>query len=97
MEQSSLINPTINRTQVPIKGQTATGLEKVASKITSGGYMSLALGSLALSAAIAAFSKRKSMANFVGLWVPTLMLVGIYNKLTQTEDSVSTRSQKNLH
>lgn len=39
----------------------------------AGGAM---LGSIGLMAA-----KQKNVANFVGQWVPTLLLLGIYNKL----------------
>lgn len=69
------------------EGKITKELENATSKIPSGSYLTLALGSMALSAALAAFSKKKSMANFVGLWVPTLMLVGLYNKIVKVEGS----------
>ena len=76
-------------TQAPVakEGKITKEIENVTAKIPSGAYLSLALGSMAISAALAAFSKRKTMANFVGLWVPTLMLVGIYNKIVKVEGS----------
>lgn len=102
MEPRSGTDISINRT-APKENKLTQEIEKVTSKIRPGSFLTLAVGSLALSAAIATFSKRKSMANFVGLWVPTLMLAGIYNKLFssensgQTSDKQSEQTQDNLH
>jgi len=30
---------------------------------------------------------RKQWANFVGQWVPTILLLGIYNKIVKTQGS----------
>ncbi len=67
------------------EGEITKRVENVTAKIPSIGYLSLALGSMALSASIAAFTERKALANFVGLWVPSFMLIGIYNKLVKLE------------
>jgi hypothetical protein len=67
----------------PKEGALTKKVEQVTAKIPSMGYLGMAAGSMLLSASIAAFSRRKGMANFVGLWVPTLLLVGIYNKLVK--------------
>ncbi len=67
------------------EGDVTKKIENVTAKIPSIGYLSLALGSMALSASIAAFTERKALANFVGLWVPSFMLIGIYNKLVKLE------------
>ncbi len=102
MEPRSGTEISINRT-APKENKLTQEIEKVTSKITPGSFLTLALGSLALSAGIATFSKRKSMANFVGLWVPTLMLAGIYNKIFssqsagKTQDMGSDKTQDNLH
>jgi len=69
------------------EGRMTRAVEQYTAKVPSIAYLGLALGSMALSASIAAFSNRKTMANFIGLWVPTLMLVGIYNKLVKLEGS----------
>ncbi len=86
--------------ETPKEGKITKEIEKVTSQIPSGGYLTLALGSMALSAAIAVFSKQKAMANFVGLWVPTFMLIGIYNKIVKVEGSdqfSKNKPQQNLH
>lgn len=87
MESTTTTDRMANKSPVAKEGKITKEIESVTAKIPSGSYLSLALGSMALSAALAAFSKRKTMANFVGLWVPTLMLVGIYNKIVKVEGS----------
>ena len=69
----------------PKEGKFTKEVEQYTARVPSITYLGLALGSMALSAGLALFSERKSAANFVGLWVPTLMLVGIYNKLVKLE------------
>lgn len=87
MEQQITNDKSATKSPAAKEGKITRELENATSKIPSGSYLSLALGSMALSAALAAFSKKKSMANFVGLWVPTFMLVGIYNKIVKVEGS----------
>lgn len=80
----------------PKEGEVTKKIEAVTGKVPSVGYLSLAIGSMALSAGIAILSRRKSLANFVGLWVPSFMLMGIYNKLVKLEGS-DHQSNINLH
>lgn len=60
-------------------------VERQAARVPSAGFISLAVGSMLVSAGIEIFSERKHLANFIGLWVPSLLLVGIYNKLLRME------------
>ncbi len=76
---------TMSTKPTATEGDITKKIENVTAKIPSIGYLSLALGSMALSASIAAFTERKALANFVGLWVPSFMLIGIYNKLVKLE------------
>ncbi|MGE0528312.1 MAG: hypothetical protein AB7G93_06090 [Bdellovibrionales bacterium] len=69
------------------EGGLTRRVENVTAKVPSMAYLGLAVGSMVLSASIAAFSERKSMANFVGLWAPSFLLIGIYNKLVKLEGS----------
>ena len=71
------------------EGTTTKAIEKQTSKIPSGFYLALAVGSMALSAAFAASSRRKDMANFVGLWAPSFLMLGLYNKIVKTQGSDS--------
>lgn len=72
---------------LPKEGKLTRTVEEVTAQVPSMGYLALALGSMALSAALATLSRRKDLANFFGLWVPTFLLFGIYNKLVKLEGS----------
>ncbi len=69
------------------EGATTKAIENQTAKIPSGVYLALAVGSIALSAAFAVSAKRKNMANFVGLWAPTFLMLGVYNKIVKTHGS----------
>lgn len=72
---------------IPTEGKVTKQVEQFTARIPSIGYLSLALGSMALSLGLVAFTRKKTLANFIGLWVPSFMLVGIYNKLVKIEGS----------
>jgi hypothetical protein len=78
------------------EGELTKRLEAQTSKIPSMAFFNLALGSMVLSAGVAVFAQRKSMANFVGLWAPTFLLLGIYNKLMKLEGPDRYSSEKEL-
>lgn len=80
-------NKTTSSTNTPKvqEGPITQRVEDVSAQISSATFVSLALASVGVSAAIAAFSQRKTLANFVGLWAPTLLLLGVYTKLVQVE------------
>lgn len=77
------------------EGHLTKAIEKQTAKIPSVAYLALAGGAIALSVGLAATRKEKGMANFVGLWVPSLLLLGIYNKIVKTEGSDKT--EKLIH
>ena len=78
---SSLSPPT------PKEGALTKRVEKQTARVPSIGYLGLAVGSMAISAGLAIFAPRKEFANFVGLWAPSFLLIGIYNKLVKLEGS----------
>ena len=59
-------------------------------------FLKLALGSMAISAALAIFARHKETANFVGLWAPSFLLIGIYNKLTHLEEKEESQSDQRV-
>ena len=61
-------------------------LEQYSSQFPSGFYMSLALGSMALSLYLR-LKKREHDALFVGQWAPAFLLIGMYNKLVKLQGS----------
>jgi hypothetical protein len=83
--------------QEPKEGETTKTVEQFTARIPSLAYLGLAVGSMVISASLAAFTRRKTVANFIGLWVPTIMLVGIYNKLVKLEGSDRFSRPEALH
>jgi hypothetical protein len=62
---------------------TTTMLEEQTKRIPSINFLALAVGSMALSAGLY-LTGRKNLANFVGQWAPTILILGTYNKITKT-------------
>ena len=56
------------------------------SQVPSGTYLSLAVGSIGLSLALRLMGQ-KHAATFVGQWVPTILILGLYNKVVKVEGS----------
>jgi hypothetical protein len=55
----------------------------------------LALGSMALSAAFAVAGKLK-VANFIGQWVPSLLILATFDRLLQAETGSAARASSQL-
>jgi uncharacterized protein (DUF1501 family) len=58
-------------------------LEQQAAKIPSGAFLTAAL--LAMGASIGLeIAGRQRASRFVGMWPPTLLIMGVYNKVVKT-------------
>ena len=68
------------------EGDTTKLIESYTSKVPSGAYLTLAIGSMALSL-VMMLAGRRNAANFVGQWAPTLLIIGLYNKLVKVQGS----------
>jgi hypothetical protein len=66
----------------PTEGRVATEIEKRTARLPSDIFLWSALGSMAGSLVLSLFGKQK-LANFVGQWVPTLLIFGLYNKIVK--------------
>lgn len=86
-ENKSSGNISINESKPIHEGELTKRIEQQTARVPSVGYLGLAVGSMILSASIAMISRRKEFANFVGLWAPSFLLMGIYNKLVKLEGS----------
>ncbi len=71
-----------DRATEAVEGQTA--------KVPSLAFMGLAVGAMAASAALV-LTGRAKLGNFVGQWAPTILIMGLYNKLAK-EVAVPKRS-----
>lgn len=81
------LNETIDSiTTQPIQeGVLTRKVENQTAKIPSMVFLGLALGSIAISAGLKLTKRASGSANFIGLWAPTFLLLGIYNKLVKLE------------
>lgn len=64
------------------EGPVARAIEKQTSRIPSDFFLWTGVAAIAASATLAIFG-RKQAANFVGQWVPTVLLLGVYNKIVK--------------
>ena len=68
------------------EGAVTKAIEHYTSQVPSGTYLSLAVGSIGLSLGLRLLG-HKQAAIFVGQWVPTILILGLYNKLVKVEGS----------
>jgi tetrahydromethanopterin S-methyltransferase subunit C len=62
------------------EGRTTSSVDRATGRVPSMAYLGLAVGAMAASAALV-LSGRKQLGNFVGQWAPSILIVGLYNKL----------------
>ena len=77
------------------EGPLARAIEKQTAKLPSDTFLWLAIGSIA-AAAFLKFRGRSDTSIFVGEWAPTLLMLGLYNKLVKLEggfDHMEKRSE----
>lgn len=68
------------------EGPIARAIEKRTAQLPSDTFLWLAIGSIAGSMAFKA-AGRNGLALFVGQWVPTFLILGLYNKLVKVGGS----------
>ena len=68
------------------EGTITKEIEYYTSQVPSGVYLSLAVGAIGISLAMR-LAGNKHAAEFVGHWVPTILILGLYNKLVKLEGS----------
>jgi hypothetical protein len=66
------------------EGKVAKTLEKQTAKIPSDVYLWAALGTMVLSMSFFVTGKKHS-SMFFGQWAPSLLVIGLYNKLVKVE------------
>ena len=68
------------------EGTLTKTIEHYTSQVPSGLYLTLALGSIGLAAGLHLMG-RKQDSQFVGHWVPTILMLGLYNKIVKLHGS----------
>jgi hypothetical protein len=82
------------------EGAVARTIEQQTAKLPSDTFLWAALGSMGASLALGIAGKGKA-ATFVGQWAPTLLVLGLYNKMVKLHgsdgDSSHTHNQSHAH
>ena len=68
------------------EGTVTKMIESQTAKIPSGTYLTAAIAAMVGSALLMLFGQR-NVANFVGQWVPTILIMCLYNKIVKVEGS----------
>ncbi len=78
------------------EGMTSTLIEDRTRQIPSGAFLGLAFGAMAASAVLALTGNQK-WGNFIGLWVPSILILGTYNKIVKTFSAPYDEEQRLRH
>jgi hypothetical protein len=68
----------------PTEDQFTKSVEEYTAAIPSSAYLGIAVGAMALSL-ICQMTGRGKWGNFIAQWVPTWLIIGVYNKLVKLE------------
>ena len=68
----------------PTEDQFTKTIESYTAAVPSTGYLAVAIGAIGLSLACQVAGKGK-WGNFIAQWVPTWLIIGLYNKLVKLE------------
>lgn len=68
------------------EGPVARTIEQQTAKLPSDTFLWAALGSIGVSLAMMITGNEKK-ANFIGQWAPTLLILGLYNKMVKLHGS----------
>jgi hypothetical protein len=68
------------------EGEVTKTIESATAAIPSGTFLTIAIGAMAASLLLM-LTGRKNVANFVGQWAPTILIMGLYNKTVKQHGS----------
>ncbi len=68
----------------PTEDQFTKTIESYTAAVPSTGYLAVAIGAMGLSLACQVAGREK-WGNFIAQWVPTWLVIGLYNKLVKLE------------
>ena len=82
MENYGAMSPRTRESMT--EDQFTKSLEKQTASIPSSAFLGLALASMAV-ALLAQSTGEGKWGNFIAQWVPSLLLIGVYNRLVKLE------------
>jgi hypothetical protein len=68
------------------EGSVARTIEQQTARLPSDTFLWAAMGSIAASLTLQMLGRRQE-SNFIGQWAPTLLILGLYNKLVKLHGS----------
>lgn len=68
----------------PTEDQFTKSIETYTAAVPSSAYLAVAIGAMGLSLACQVAGRGK-WGNFIAQWVPTWLIIGLYNKLVKLE------------
>jgi len=86
MNPETVIKDTLNTT-ANTYNSVSRSIRHQATKVPTSMFLLIAGGAVALSLGLAVTQRRKGWANFVGEWVPSILILGLYNKMFKTPES----------
>jgi hypothetical protein len=86
MDTDTMTRTAHNESTAHTEGRVAKAIENQTAKVPSDVFLWAAFGSMAVSLALQMLGK-KEQSNFVGQWAPTLLILGLYNKLVKVAGS----------
>jgi hypothetical protein len=82
--------------QEKTEDQFTKTVEDYTAEIPSSAFLGIAIGSMALSLVCQATGRGK-WGNFIAQWVPTWLIIGVYNKLVKLEGHDHTDRASGIH
>ncbi|MGH9349705.1 MAG: hypothetical protein ACRD26_20830 [Vicinamibacterales bacterium] len=82
-----------NEQQEHSEGTVARSIEQQTAKLPSDIFLWAAVGAIGVSAALQ-LSGKSQVSNFIGEWAPTLLILGLYNKMVKLMGSDGERQRR---
>ncbi len=77
---------TWNKDQEHREGTTARAIEEQTARLPSDAFLWSAVAAIGVSALLQIGGARQ-LSNFIGQWAPTILILGLYNKLVKVAGS----------
>jgi hypothetical protein len=87
-QDAARTKPEIGGKQEHREGPVARSIEQQTAKLPSDVFLWGAVGSMGISLVLELMGKEEK-ANFVGQWAPSLLILGLYNKMVKLHGSDS--------
>ena len=68
------------------EGNVTKLIESQTARVPSGTYLTVAIGAMIASATLMLFGQGR-LSMFVGQWAPSILIMGLYNKLVKVQGS----------